>query len=47
MQIEYKEEVFTVRAVRHWYMLPREGWVLHSWRYPRSGWRGSELLMEL
>ena len=33
--------------VRHWHRLPRELWVPHPCRQPRSGWMGSEHLMEL
>jgi len=36
-----------IRAVRHWHRLPRDVVVLHHCRHPRSGWRGSEHLMEL
>ena len=43
----YKEEVLYNRVVRHWHRLPREVVGAHPWRHPRSGWRGSEHLMEL
>ena len=33
--------------VRHWHRLPIEVLVPHPWGHPRSGWMGSEYLMEL
>ena len=34
-----------MRVVR--YRLPKRQWVPHPWRQPRSGWMGSEHVMEL
>ena len=36
-----------IGVVRHWHGLLREVAVPHPCRQPRSGWRGSEHLMEL
>ena len=34
-------------VMSHWHRLPRDVVVPHPQRHPRSGWMGSEHLMEL
>ena len=45
-RLDIRKKFLTIVGVRHWNRLAHMG-KPHPWRHSRSGWRGSEHLMEL